>query len=339
MERKKRGTKRGELSVLNERASGSANFDFYLTFCDYPIRSKLIIDHDDFGEITIDYHPNQDLPVFKYQEREEIHPTVNQHALHFTKDIITALEIRNELGPLSQFYVKPCVKSLFLSGHDIGSLILRGDTFRILRKHGPSALKNLTVLSAIQEWFDSPRSLAANLTKMTDALLDYEKEKRPKRKKGPSPVELLTCLRRERFLSIYRLFSDVAKEAKKNMASWVKVHGHTPPSICHLLDHTLGKRLKGKRYFTDYGDGFYLRIEHIGSKYGDEEDFERDFVFELFMATEHPFSYFTERNYSLKQELEGTAWEPNKIAKLVLADIFRINYSTLENYLYRKPKS
>jgi hypothetical protein len=328
--------------VRHDRTPEGVVYHSYVTFFDYPIRMKLIIDNINFGKITIDYHPDEDLPIEYDRLSEEIHPLILDHAIQFTEDIATALKIGNSTSPLSDFYRKPCVKSLFKKGHDVTSLIHHEDTFRILRKHGPEALRNLPVLTAISEWFDSPISLAINLAKMSDALLGFQKEDRGKPKTGPVPVEILPCLRRERFLSIYRLFADAIKEARKEKRSSDRKarikEGHCDKSIYKFLEHALVKQVR-KKYFVDHDDGSFLRIERPDSEYADDEDYISDFIFELIMATKHPFEFFAERNFTLKKRLEEITWVPNEIAKLVLADLFHIKYSTLENYIYRAPKS
>lgn len=337
--------------IVDKRATRSMKFDYYKLFIDYPLKYKLTIGDHDFGEISIDYHPNKKLSPGVYDKYEEIHPLILAKASNFTNEIERALNIHRRSHRLSAFFSKPCIRSIFLPDRRIRPFLFENEIFEILRDLGPMALGDDSILNAVLEWYAFPESLASKLTKLADALLAHQVSRGYKRKKGPPPVELVKLFRRDRLMIIYRLFTQVAREARKALRVSERAARKAKKVKCDakrvareaieseakdIYGATIDALLKRVAYSpVDYEDGVYFRFEDPSPIYHDTGNFISDFVEELIIATRSPFKYFAERDFKLKSLLEGSDWSPNEIGKLITADLFNIKVSSLDNFLYR----
>lgn len=192
--------------------------------------------------------------------------------------------------------------------------------FDLIKSEGPLLLCNEFVQEKIHEWLLDKDKAGEKLDKIKNSLLKITH--------GP--------LLKDKLLKLGRPKSDVKKIGKAEVVDRYR-------KLCAVLS-IIKKEKEFYREAFAYDDIARI-IDHAGRSFlvSIKKHAEENRIFEVSGYIEeifkynlfYPISKIIESDEDLKTEFASFRWEPNKLAKEILAKLLTIKISTIENILYR----
>ncbi len=204
--------------------------------------------------------------------------------------------------------------------------------FELIREAGPIALCNPFVQDLIIQWlFDKKRS-EGRMTKLRKSLLDYtgslSKSDKKNKKRGPkeeTKTRIIKKLGKEEFKDIYQQLIKTFRIVKANKGDYIK------DNISEFFeqvsrDHTFSQKEEIEKSQKPEDKRLYKILK------------KQCEILEEFKHLKF-YGYITdyiESDEDLKKKFESFKWEPNVLAKVILAKILGPGYHSIESKLDRK---
>lgn len=194
------------------------------------------------------------------------------------------------------------------------------EIFELIKSEGPIILCHPIVQEKISKWISDKDIASEKMNKLSDSLLEYASEismkgKHPK-KVGRPKKDSVEKIGKPRIRLFYHLLLFLFKKIKKN-----KEH-YKNEKTKEIIEH------EGKDIFISLSkiqnDSEVIevlkKLDKFVSKY--EEKF-------------YPITYYIENDEDLKSEFIRFRWEPNKLAKKIIAKLLNVSVYKIEDILYR----
>lgn len=205
-------------------------------------------------------------------------------------------------------------KDVLFTSYGIFFDIKEEEIFELVKSKGSITLRNLFIQHAIYRWLSDKKSAGVKINKLKDSLLEYYLGVSPKDvpfKLGRLPMSILSNLDSKLVINRYHDISALLKIAK-NYAKYYK------GNIRNLIRHAEKEIMLSKKDDHDWKDKYEQSI--------------KDKNYEFF----HLVWSCIEEDSKLKKLFESFLWEPNSLAKKILARLLDASESTLDNYMSQK---
>jgi len=199
------------------------------------------------------------------------------------------------------------------------------DYIDFIRKEGPGAFRTPFIQAILEYWLSRPNA-HEKIGKLGRALMEYcyGPEFETKRLKEGRPANAaLKALGRNEVKILYKEITTILKPLKKDHIN------KKDASIRELISERLNQ------YLDDIGTDFYRVIQKRGNIY--------EIALRPLGPLEKVRAYKSipdciEKDPLLMAEFLTFRWEPNKLAKEIMAKLFNVSVSTIDSVLYKKVK-
>lgn len=195
------------------------------------------------------------------------------------------------------------------------------EIFELIKAEGPIILCDIDIQEKILEWLANKDIASVKMNKLKDSLLEYAYKfpiKDKLLKTGRPEAELIKRIGKKNIREIYIWLKNFLNFIKKRK----KYHCMTD-NIYELI------RQAGENFFQDIKEKLRMEKEDI-------EFFERIEWKGLIRDPFYPISVCLEENENLEAEFFRFEWEPNRLAKKILARLLDVSVSKIEKILYKK---
>jgi len=203
--------------------------------------------------------------------------------------------------------------------------------FELISQEGPIALCNPFVQDLISEWLLDNKRSEGRMTKLRMSLLDYASNSDRSNKKSikPGPKEetktgIIKILDEERIKDIHNELRIILKEVKANKKVF-------EDDIIEFFDRSYRDPLYSlKEELEKSQNPKDKRAYKIIKNECEKLEYAKNFKYYYFI------SETIESNEELKTEFEKFKWEPNKMAKKIMAKILGPGFDSMVRKLYSK---
>lgn len=193
------------------------------------------------------------------------------------------------------------------------------EIFELIKAEGPIILCDIDIQEKILEWLADRDIASVRMNKLKESLLEYALKSPPKDtllKTGRPKADLVEKVGKENILEFYRWLVRFLKFIKKE-----KEYYCGTDNIYELF------KKAGERFFPNITEE--LKKEKKDIKFLESIEWKRSGV-EPF----YPISVCLEENEKLEAEFFRFDWEPNKLAKKIIAKLLDVSVSKIEKILY-----
>lgn len=235
---------------------------------------------------------------------------------------ITKKYEKNREGQFISFWFRSTIKeSIRSQTGDILSAI-ENDIFEVLKEEGPILLYHPTIQEKILEWLSNEDIASVKLNKLKKSLIEYSLKYSAEDilfKVGRPKKDIEEKLGKENIFAMYQELTLFLKDIKKYKNNY--------------RTDNIGKFITGF---------IFKRWLDIYKRYQARKKETKDINLGNLLYKEYHYGETIEKyiecDDDFKREFFGFRWEPNKLAKELLAKVLKEKVSTIENILYRKAK-
>jgi|GEM_PF-2104235 len=200
---------------------------------------------------------------------------------------------------------------------EIGSYVFIDEDaiFDLIKAEGPRILANPDVQARLMEWLDDADVAKSKMKKLGSALGSY-KQAVPRAKRGRAEFSLIKRLGE----------SGTIRNIYKILARYLRY-------IKDFYNPKYGKNRKPSRLREDFEELVFYALEkesHFNKNVEHQPTRSRHYHFVRTILA------FIQNNKHIRREFVALRWEPNRMAKLVLAQALRVSVSKIEKAVPRR---